>query len=652
MEGAHPRAEGSSILSDDLLALVFTHLGDSEDRHTAGLTCRAWLRVASTLVVRSLHVLRPGVLPALPARFPTLTALDLSAARAVPEDAVKAIAAAYQGSLVSLSVANNKGLAVSALRAISNCRSLTLLDLSNCHHDARPITDEAIAPLAACRMLQTLRLAGCRAVTDTGLGALVPALGALRELSLRWCSGLTDVALGGVARHLVGLQRLDLAYCAVGDTGLAAVGRLPALAELVLACCSCISDAGLCRLAQGSPALHKLDLSGCKGISERGVTCFVGRCLGLRELVVAHDAQLLPRALHAYHHLQHLQVLNVSACPVSEEGLLLLGAGCKHLTTVTLWRCPGVTDRGVAALALGCRLLTALDLTCCRDVSGASLLALADFCPHLQVLRLEGCPAVTPAALLALAQRCPGLRHLDLTDTALDDTAAPALAAAANLQVLRLGFSALTNAGLLILAAEYARRGGSVLEELDLYRCSALEDAALAALLPHCPRLRKANFSYCLRLSDATLAALAGCPLLDNLEMRGWAGVTTAGLAQLASGCPRLAELDCKHVALQPDALAALVAHCPTLRQIHMSGCPASDATLAPLAQCHTLQTIKMVQCRFLTSQCLKPFLAGCESLRKIKLDARLRACVPHQDVAALEARLCYIKWMQKGEDK
>lgn len=266
MEGAPPRTEGSSSLGDDLLAFVLTHLRDPEDRRTAALTCRTWLSVVRTLVVRSLHVLRPGVLPGLPARFPTITALDLSAARAVPEDAVKAIAAAYQGSLVSLNVANNKGLADSALRAISNCCSLTLLDLSNCHHDTRPISDQAIAPLAACRALQTLRLGGCRAVTDAGLGALLPALGGLQELSLRWCSGLTDAALAGLARHLRGLRRLDLAYCAVGDAGLAEVARLPALAALSLACCSCISDAGLCRLAQASATLRTLDLSGCKGV--------------------------------------------------------------------------------------------------------------------------------------------------------------------------------------------------------------------------------------------------------------------------------------------------------------------------------------------------------------------------------------------------
>lgn len=109
-------------------------------------------------------------------------------------------------------------------------------------------------------------------------------------------------------------------------------------------------------------------------------------------------------------------------------------------------------------------------------------------------------------------------------------------------------------------------------------------------------------------------AALAGCPLLDNLEMRGWASVTTAGLARLARGCPRLAELDCKHVTLQPDALAALVAHCPTLRQIHMSGCPVSDATLAPLARCHTLQVSRR-QARAWSAwfSCDSPFLCKIE---------------------------------------
>jgi hypothetical protein len=61
------------------------------------------------------------------------------------------------------------------------------------------------------------------------------------------------------------------------------------------------------------------------------------------------------------------------------------------------------------------------------------------------------------------------------------------------------------------------------------------------------------------------------------------------------------------------------------------------------------IQTMKMVQCKSLTGQCMKPFVSGCESLCKIKLDARLRAYIPPTDVAALEARLCYIKWMDKG---
>jgi hypothetical protein len=72
---------------------------------------------------------------------------------------------------------------------------------------------------------------------------------------------------------------------------------------------------------------------------------------------------------------------------------------------------------------------------------------------------------------------------------------------------LRLGFNPLTNAGLLTLGASYARRG-SLLRELDLYRCSLLEDIAVTAMLVQCPLLLKLNLSYCKKLTDTTLVSV------------------------------------------------------------------------------------------------------------------------------------------------
>lgn len=268
MDGSRRELEGAAILTDDLLALVFGYLDRPEDKQAVRLTCRSWLQIVNTHAVSSLKILRPGIIPSIVSRYSRISSLDLSWTRDTPVNSFNLIAATYHSTLTNLSVANNRQVANETLGVLgAACTNLVSLDLSNCHHDLSPITDGGIAAIGALSNLKSLKLTGCRLITDDSLTCIAPRLSKLQELSLRWCTALTAKALSEVERHLKALHILDLSYCSFGDEALSHVCRLPSLGTLVLACCSNIEDSGLCNPGNGCVALTKLDLSGCKGVS-------------------------------------------------------------------------------------------------------------------------------------------------------------------------------------------------------------------------------------------------------------------------------------------------------------------------------------------------------------------------------------------------
>lgn len=102
-----------------------------------------------------------------------------------------------------------------------------------------------------------------------------------------------------------------------------------------------------------------------------------------------------------------------------------------------------------------------------------------------------------------------------------------------------------------------------------LNRSTGVGDVGVEAIATRCPRLRVANLSYCIRITDAAMASLAKLNDLQQLELRGCRKVSSIGLTFLASGCKQLKELDMKHCSGVDDAgIFSLVTGCTQLRQV------------------------------------------------------------------------------------
>ena len=138
---------------------------------------------------------------------------------------------------------------VGALLSLPELESLTL--------SGTGAGDATLAALSAAHpsRLRTLRLAGCRNVTDEGVQALsdgLPAVARLRELDLSHCSMISDVSLTSIAAAACcssTLKKLSVQACpGVTDAGVASLASLQRLSVLNLAECPQVTAPGIAAL--------------------------------------------------------------------------------------------------------------------------------------------------------------------------------------------------------------------------------------------------------------------------------------------------------------------------------------------------------------------------------------------------------------------
>ena len=150
--------------------------------------------------------------------------------------------------------------------------------------------------------------------------------------------------------------------------------------------------------------------------------------------------------------------------------------------------CPFVTDAGLIALTNGCRMLRIVNLEECEQISTAGLAALAQNCPMLEELDINS-PHVTEHDVITIAEHCPLL--VSLVSRACTDAALIALSK--NCPLLRSLIchrSPCTTAGITALA-----KGCTKLYDLRFTYCSEITDAAIEAVIEHCPLMRFISLS-------------------------------------------------------------------------------------------------------------------------------------------------------------
>jgi hypothetical protein len=295
---------------------------------------------------------------------------------------------------------------------VADLKTLKRLDLSFTY-----ITDAGVQRLGQVPALEELTLDTAEALTDAAASYL-RANKSLRKLVLRGVD-ITDVGMPYLAA-LTGLKSLDLSHSMIGDVGLESLPALSELEELNLGGTRITgTNLNFLRLL---PKLKKLSFS---GIQRRNA----GACW--TPLITDLD-------LNTISLLSGLEDLNLGVgVSLGKTGVPVGAGNCRVTGGIQL------TDLGVAKLAKLTRLRR-LDISGAK-ISPAGLSALKKL-PQLERLSLWNCTALNDSAAPALAA-LPKLGNIDLSYTSVGDETLKGLATVPDLKLVYLTDTKVTAAG-------------------------------------------------------------------------------------------------------------------------------------------------------------------------------------------------------------
>ncbi|BAT97533.1 hypothetical protein VIGAN_09100100 [Vigna angularis var. angularis] len=632
------------VLTEELIFLILDFLETAPlDKKSFALTCKAFY-AAEARHRRALRPLRAEHLPALAARYPSVTDLDLSLCPRVGDGALALVAGAYGETLRRLDLSRSRWFTGNGLLNVgARCGNLVELDLSN----ATELRDAGVAAVARAKNLRKLWLARCKLVTDMGIGCIAVGCRKLRLICLKWCVGIGDLGVDLVAIKCKELTSLNLSYLPITEKCLPSIFKLQLLEDLVLEGCFGIDDGslGVDLLKQGCKTLKKLDISGCQNISHTGLSKLTSISGGLEKLILADGSPVTLDLVDGLNKLSMLQSIVLDGCPVTSEGLRAIGSLCISLRELSLSKCLGVTDEALSLLVSKQKDLRKLDITCCRKITDVSIASIANSCTGLTSLKMESCTLVPQEAFVLVGQKCHYLEELDLTDNEIDDEGLMSLSSCSKLSSLKIGICLnITDRGL-----TYVGMFCSKLKELDLYRSTGVTDVGISAIAGGCPGLEILNTSYCTSITDKALISLSKCSKLKTLEIRGCILVTSIGLAAIAMNCRQLSRLDIKKCYEIDDSGMIPLAHfSQNLRQINLSYSSVTDVGLLSLASISCLQSFTMLHLQGLVPGGLAAALLACGGLTKVKLHLSLRSLLPELLIRHVEARGCVFEWRDK----
>ncbi|XP_063089353.1 F-box/LRR-repeat protein 4 isoform X2 [Cavia porcellus] len=169
--------------------------------------------------------------------------------------------------------------------------------------------------------------------------------------------------------------------------------------------------------------LVRLELSCSHFLNETCLEVISEMCPNLQELNLSSCDKLPPQAFNHIAKLCSLKrlVLYRTKIEIEDYDVIasMIGAKCKKLKTLDLWRCKNITENGIAELASGCPLLEELDLGWCPTLQSSTgcFAKLARQLPNLQKLFLTANRSVCDTDIQELASNCTRLRQLDILGT-------------------------------------------------------------------------------------------------------------------------------------------------------------------------------------------------------------------------------------------
>ncbi|XP_078011353.1 F-box/LRR-repeat protein 4 isoform X2 [Phascolarctos cinereus] len=235
---------------------------------------------------------------------------------------------------------------------------------------------------------------------------------------------LNDTSLEYLQSRCTLVQWLNLSW--TGNRGFISVsgfGRFlkicgSELVRLELACGHFLNETCLEIISEMCPNLQELNLSSCDKLPPQAFNHIAKLC-GLKRLVLYRTKVEQTALLSILNFCSELQHLSLGSCVMIEDYDVIasmIGAKCKKLRTLDLWRCKNITENGIAELASGCQLLEELDLGWCPTLQSSTgcFANLARRLPNLQKLFLTANRSVCDTDIEELANNCSRLRQLDI----------------------------------------------------------------------------------------------------------------------------------------------------------------------------------------------------------------------------------------------
>ncbi|CAE8617631.1 unnamed protein product, partial [Polarella glacialis] len=404
--------------------------------------------------------------------------------------------------------------------------------------------------------LKHLSLSWKEFAADSNLAALAEKLPInLQQLQLKFncCSQISDAGVAALAQKLpISLQQLQLDFkgCEqINDAGVAALAeKLPINLQqlrLYFYSCSQISDAGVAALAEKLPiSLQQLqlDFGACEQISDAGVAALAEKLpIGLQQLQLNfnHSSQISDAGVAAL----------AEKLPINLQQLQLYFFRCSQISKAarsatgsleSLRAWAAAAEARPAAPAAPWRGQTPIVALPAPSPAAPQTRHIAE--TSSDTVLAEGFADETDVGSLEFAYHCGAMSAVP----SLFETFCSALLCATTLEKLQLDFSyceKISDAGVAALAEKLPISLQQL--QLDLKGCEQISDAGVAALAEKLPiglQQLQLNFDGCEQISDAGVAALAEKLPISlqklQLDFKGCEQISDAGLAALAEKLP------------------------------------------------------------------------------------------------------------------
>ena len=535
------------LLPEELLSRILTFLPLRERAWTRGV-CRAWRSASSDpslwqgdldegLVAESDNMLQLLLrAPYLGVGDWLLSRSSLTVGESVTDTGLN-ILAAFCYNVTRLDLSRALLVSNSGVRDIVNSlTSLTSINLAACTH----LSGDALQHVSQrCPGLTSLDLTRCEQMTDSSLKYIAIGCPQLASIRLGHIPGLTDSTLVFLA-SCNGLTHLDLTNGeGFTDDGLAVLASSSLLSVCILTGCTQITDLGVRSLLATSPELEVAVFNGCEGLTAGAFSEYLPPLL--RSFSLSGCKRMTNAALRALP--PSIQALSLSGCSrLSSKGYSnICSAAPVSLTSLSLCG-TSVSDKDLTQLLGVCgQHLVALDLSSAVKIGDESLHQIGQFCAQLERLSLSGCTRISDDGLRFVTHGVStGLVELALDGCKVEDVGLAYISSSLpRLSRLSLSFcSRITDLGLSALA--HAPAMG--LTSLSLARARLISDEGIATLMESVNwPLVTLDLSECKLLSDSALASVSSSSCASSLEsisLSRLPRISVVGLKMLLRSCP------------------------------------------------------------------------------------------------------------------